>query len=635
VMGMWWTLPVRADGDVFLLSQVRGEECCDVGSVEHLRGQITAINQYNYPAHFLWRYDALQNEKMLDVWRQAGNVSLEPGLWVEVTPSVATAAGVVYRGDESNWYTAEHSLLVGYEPDERRRLLDVMLTQFGQTFGRAPRLAGAWGIDSESLVYLHERGVQVWMSVREQSGTDSYTNIGGPTHYPYFAARSWYLVPSGDPEDMLVIKHTIADPYHNYGDTTSGFTSQPNDYARVDLNTTDYFASLFRQAMTQDERGWAVVGLENSMGAEYQTEFTKQLEQVHEYQKNTAEDIQVVNIDQVLARWRAEPSRVHVLVGRDFVADPQEKVYWIETKRYRLRLIMTAVGLVLDDVRVYDENFEDYYNHQVAQNGLYQIVPAVMDGALVRARPAGVEEWDYYTVAPDVPARRGWRWPEVEGEIGVEQERERVALSYTTPGGETVRLEFGEQSWTSNVVPQELTDEEGALAQTWAATDYPVAMETSKGETWQVTYVSRPELLAAARQKYRSVLAPEIRRAVPDVTTSRAVVTNNYARRGGAPVRLTLLAADGDYFPVWPEKVTVTSDAKEVVIQQWRTNGLEQFYDIMAERPGKYVVKVAIDGQEIARVKVYIVEDCQAEWRQCWWRPHWWWRYAWWKWQER
>jgi len=300
---------VWADGDIFLLSQVRGTECCDVGSAQNLRVQMETIGNYGYPAHFLWRYDALTDEEMLEVWRQLARENFTPGLWVEVTPSVATDAGVIYRGDESNWYTAQNSLLVGYTPAERRRLLDVMIARYQETFGGKPLLAGAWGIDSASLAYLHDQGVQVWMSVREQVGTDSFTHLGGPTHYPYFASRAWYLVPSGDPNDVLVIKHTIADPYHNYGDTTSSYTSQPNDYARADLNTTDYFASLLREMMTQEtERGWAVLGLENSMASEYQEEFVKQLEVVNEYQRNTAEDIQVVTLAQALARFRREPA---------------------------------------------------------------------------------------------------------------------------------------------------------------------------------------------------------------------------------------------------------------------------------------------------------------------------------------
>jgi hypothetical protein len=58
------------------------------------------------------------------------------------------------------------------------------------------------------------------------------------------------------------------------GDDSSSFTSQPNDYAlrKADFS---YFEHLFLQAHSQNSNQdtFALIGLENSMPSEVQTEF--------------------------------------------------------------------------------------------------------------------------------------------------------------------------------------------------------------------------------------------------------------------------------------------------------------------------------------------------------------------------
>ena len=196
-----------AAGDVFLLSQVRGEEsCCDPGSLEHFRYQLAQIQQYHFPGHFLFRYDALLNNDFVNTFLQAKKhyPYLQVGIWIEVTPKLAEDSGVHYSGSVKNWYLAEQSLLVGYSPEDRQKLLNTLLRTYYQSFpNEVLQLAGAWGIDTNSLNYLQQQGVKIYQGVREQYGTDSYTVDGSIINEPYYPSKNWYLIPVADRKSVV------------------------------------------------------------------------------------------------------------------------------------------------------------------------------------------------------------------------------------------------------------------------------------------------------------------------------------------------------------------------------------------------------------------------------------------------
>jgi hypothetical protein len=120
-------------------------------------------------------------------------------------------------------------------------------------------------------------------------GVDSYTLYGGPAHYPYYPSQNWALVPSqqnNNEQIPVIVRQTITDPVNNYGDDSSSYTSQPNDYALRKEADFTYFEHLFKQAHSQKEQDtFALIGLENSMPSEVQVEFVKQLNFVKKYQQ--------------------------------------------------------------------------------------------------------------------------------------------------------------------------------------------------------------------------------------------------------------------------------------------------------------------------------------------------------------
>ena len=488
---------------------------------------------------------------MKNWWRTHDTGRFTPGLWVEVTPELAAAAGVDYRGTSDNWHQAQYALLVGYTPTERNAIIETLINQFKSVFRTNPVIAGAWGIDSASLGTLHAQGLQIWMSVREQSGTDSYTNDGAPVHYPYFAQADWYLQPSDNHDNLLVIKHTTTDPLANYGDTTSSFTSQANDYALDNRTLDNYFIPLIRQAMSQPggQRGWAVVGLENSMSDIYQTAYVAQLDALATDIANST-DWQIIDIPTLLSQ-ASRASAVSVYAGHNLITrDPTDQAWWIQTSAYRLRLRATGERLFISDLRFYDPAWSDYYNDHQARGGLYQIVPPALDASLHQITTCtGWGWWRRCQLRPllarvgDVHELRGFRLPAISqaDHPQLTFSDDTLTFAYHTVAGEPVQLTFTATDIFSSHQPSEFGNWTQIIDQ---PAFYPVTrvwQPTADGQ-FQLVHQTFPDLLASARAAYRAVLLPEIAPGMPEATTSAITVHNRFAGAGRNPVRLILAA---------------------------------------------------------------------------------------------
>jgi len=176
------------------INQVRGTECCDVGSVENYTTQITEFDRQNLTSTFALRYDTLNNPEFVAVSNEAKQRHQLGGL-LEITPMLAIDANVSYGGNSDNWFKSKYAFLVGYSQTDRKKLIDTYMSKFKSVFNEYPKITAAWMIDSYSLEYLSTNyQVTVHEITREQWGVDSYTLYGGSPHYPYYRLRYSHLV---------------------------------------------------------------------------------------------------------------------------------------------------------------------------------------------------------------------------------------------------------------------------------------------------------------------------------------------------------------------------------------------------------------------------------------------------------
>ncbi len=109
---------------------------------------------------------------------------------------------------------------VGYEPEERKRLLDAYMADFHRVFGRYPKTIGAWVLDSVTLGYGAERyGLLGGAICRDQLGTDGFTLWGGYPNGMYYPSRKNEFIPAQTRQEQLptpVFRLLGPDPIYNF-----------------------------------------------------------------------------------------------------------------------------------------------------------------------------------------------------------------------------------------------------------------------------------------------------------------------------------------------------------------------------------------------------------------------------------
>ena len=80
--------------------------------VDSLKNEYSVINKLELPATWLLTYDALNNKDGVEVIKEMDKFQ-EIGLFLEITPSFATDAGVEYHNSGS-WHHANSVFLSGY-----------------------------------------------------------------------------------------------------------------------------------------------------------------------------------------------------------------------------------------------------------------------------------------------------------------------------------------------------------------------------------------------------------------------------------------------------------------------------------------------------------------------------------------
>ncbi len=358
-----------APHQTLIINQVRGDEYGSTPeALSHFQTQLDNAARLGLPTNFALRYDTLTDSEYQALFATADPNLINFGAFLEITPSLAAAAGVRYQANSDNWSKAGNAYNIGYSPEERIKLLDAYMNTFLAQFGRYPNFSTAWMIDPDSLAYLRQNyGLLSHQITREQFGTDSYTLQGGPAHLPYYPSRNWALIPSSTNAATmpLIVRQTITDPVFNYADTSNAYTSQPNDYALRGADFS-YFQFLFNQAHDQIGAAptFALIGLENTMPADIQEEFTRQLEFVANWQTQNAQN-QVVTIPALSATYQNKvaqnPQGSLDIYGGVEESNPTDKAWWITTPNYRIRLRLSQGKLYISDLRLYHPDFTDPY----------------------------------------------------------------------------------------------------------------------------------------------------------------------------------------------------------------------------------------------------------------------------------
>lgn len=187
-----------------------------------IQKQMQVVRQYGLPATYALKYDALTDERYQKLLRENTDPQDEISAWWEITRELCEKAGVRFRGKVTEEFDerVNSAYSIGYEPEERKRLVDAYMDTFHEVFGKYPQSIGSWVLDTVTLEYAARKyGITAGATCRDQIGTDGFTLWGGYPNGVYYPSRLNENLPAQAVENQLsvpVFRLLGPDPIYNF-----------------------------------------------------------------------------------------------------------------------------------------------------------------------------------------------------------------------------------------------------------------------------------------------------------------------------------------------------------------------------------------------------------------------------------
>lgn len=266
--------------------------------------QIRLLKQYGLPSTYALKYDALTDPRYQALLKENTDENDEIAAWWEITEPMCRRAGVPFPGKDSEIFDerVDSAYSVGYEPEDRKRLVDAYMEEFLRVFGRYPKTIGSWVLDPVTIAYAQSRyGVLGAAICRDQMGTDGFTLWGGYPNGIYFPSRKNEYLPAQTASEQIPVamfRLLSPDPVFSFEqDVREGlsgvYTLEPCCTNGRDPNRISWYFNC----LTREDRcgvGYAQVGQENNFlwenirpGFEPQLKLLKELSQKGEIRVET------------------------------------------------------------------------------------------------------------------------------------------------------------------------------------------------------------------------------------------------------------------------------------------------------------------------------------------------------------
>lgn len=649
-------IAAKEPAHVLIINQIRGEECCSKGSFAKLKTQVETHLAKKIPAYFALRYDVLTDDSYIDYLKDAGNKYpdlIKFGLLIEMTPGLIKTVGVKHDINNENWFEAQNAFTIGYSKSDSKKIVDHLFAIFFEKFGYYPLITSSWMIDTETLNYIHtEYGVKIQQITREQYGTDSYTLYGGPPHYPYPASKNWLFIPDYENENpVLIVRQTVTDPLFNYGDNTNTFTSQPNDYLKSKKNF-DYFTALVNQAINQpnNQTGFAMFGLENSMEDKYQNEYIAQLELMGK--KNSEGLIKFISIEELFEYWKQ--NKISIYSGKNLVNDLDFQAFWITTPFYRVRIIKKNDDILITDLRLYDKNFSDPYNNYAALKSGYWIAPYLVNGSFNfhngGQKPVLIKDVSNLPTASNglFDLKKDFEiepsaivLPKIidKGSFTFENKNNDIILSYKKSSNAKIKITFKDRKIIFNpldkneilykpnindFIPVKYIATPSGFNLEWKINNKTfISLENiCTNKICEINFNTYPDLITEVRSKQYPFLFPEPINRKVDEKISLFYPHNQYAVAGRNPVRLIFSGRDIYNSPVVTTSninVFASSSVKKTAVMQNPVNQFIHYIDIYNDQPKKLTVSIKLNKNMEIKLNqpVFFAPNCKKQIKYC------------------
>jgi hypothetical protein len=357
--------------------------------VEPVAKSVDLLEKHDMPGTFLMQYDTLIDRRFVDIMK-ALDSRHEVGIWLEMVQPLVEKAGLEWRGRWSWDWHSNVGLLIGYKPEERRKLIDIIMEDFQATFGYLPKSVGSWVLDAQTLNYLSdEYGIIAACNCKDQCGTDGMTLWGGYWNQGYYPSKVNALMPAQDKSDQIpipIFRMLGADPIHQYdksiGEAQGVVTLEPvykdgggnKDWIDWFFNinfTAPCLAFAYTQVGQENSFGWPAM----KTGLNYQFEALEKLR-----------DDGVIRVETLgeSGRWFRSEFDVTPATAVSALDDWQDngrKSVWYNSRYYRINLLWERHMLCLRDIHLFDQRYPERYLEDTCKttSSIFDTLP-VMDG---------------------------------------------------------------------------------------------------------------------------------------------------------------------------------------------------------------------------------------------------------------
>ena len=360
-----------------------------------VKEQIKLMKEYSLRGTFLLQYDVLIRDDFMDIFKQLEQNQFEFGVWFEVVQPLVEDVGLVWTGRFPwDWHT-HCGFSVGYNKEERKKLIDALYEKFKSLFGYYPRVFGSWLYDSYTLRYIEERyGADAFCDCKEQYGTDGYTLWGGYYGQGYYPSKTNWFMPAKTDESQInvpVFRMLGSDPIYQYDykidpqretqplqEVISLEPGYPG-HAGSDEKWVDwYMKENFNGECLSF--GYTQAGQENSFGWDrmrdgitYQFPLFARLR-----------DEGKIEVEQFgeTGRWYKQTYKetpASSIVAHTAYDDDNKNSVWYCTKNYRISLFGDAGKMRIRDLHIFSEKFADPYEDAVStgNSATYETLPFI------------------------------------------------------------------------------------------------------------------------------------------------------------------------------------------------------------------------------------------------------------------
>jgi len=380
--------PLRS---VNIINFIRAEEPREkIDLMLPLRKQMEIIKTHHLPATWLLQYDALVEGPFIEFLKAEMPPDHETGIWFEMNRRLCDDAGVDWRGNPLwEWdYHVPVAYVIGYTPEERRRLADTAMAAFKRIIGHNARSIACWNLDGTTIAHLAEHyEVDAFANCRDQIATDGYTIWGAPIA-AYYPSRNNAWSPALETKNQIatpMFRLLGQDPVYYYDNRLpQPDTMEPVWPSGQSEVFVERFFNMIANGPTQS-LAYAQLGQENSFGWPMMSQaFPMQMEKLSQTRQSGGLIVETMGSTGRLfkQRFRSTPSQAQVMLEDPFDhKSPAERTVWYQSKYLRANLHFCGNQFYLRDLHVYSDAFPQLYlTDPVRKHGIEQRMLAVLDG---------------------------------------------------------------------------------------------------------------------------------------------------------------------------------------------------------------------------------------------------------------